>query len=148
MTSLPDPPADVIRYLMIGLGLGTLPTSNGNWPISVAKELDNPDNAITVYDTTGSDDGRSMIDGELFGHSGIQIRLRSRTYTAGYAKMDAIQTELAQNVSQRTVSVGSNLYTVWSCSRIGDIIPLGTDEGSSKRYLFTMNLFCSLKKVN
>ena len=79
-------PADVLRYALIDLGVGTLPTDNGDWPIQVAAQSDTPDETLTIYDTLGIDDGRHMGDGERFEHHGIQIRVRGKASEHGLGK--------------------------------------------------------------
>src|SRR5688572_13398595 len=88
-------PGEVVAYLLVELGLGATPTnppaSPATWPVYAEGEPDTPDNCITVYTTAGRSDGRSMIDGELFEHYGVQIRIRGRTQTDGWQKASAVR---------------------------------------------------------
>lgn len=139
-------PADVLRRLLIQLGLGTAPETRPleSWPIYASNEPSDPDNCITVYDTAGTDDGRSMIDGELFGHYGIQVRVRSLDHATGWLKADAIQTALAETVYDNAVTIGGSSYLVHSANKIGDVLALGKDVSDTKRSLFTLNAVLSL----
>jgi hypothetical protein len=50
--SLDHFPADIIRQLLIDLGVG-LDVTATDWPAFSQKEPDSPDNVITVFDTMG-----------------------------------------------------------------------------------------------
>src|SRR5687768_852739 len=89
-------PAEVVAQMLIDLGEGSDPASDGAWPCGYSSEpADLPDNRITVYDTTGADFGGSMIDGELWGTFGIQVRVRAATHGVGWTKLQGIQDVLA-----------------------------------------------------
>ncbi len=139
-------PANVTRHLLIDLGLGTDPEASNVWPIYAEGEPDAPDNVITIYTTAGGDDGRSMIDGEVFGPYGIQIRVRSATPSVGWTKMDAIWTALNYEVNDRTVDIDASKYTFQCFSKIGDILCLGKDVANSKRNLFTLNALAYIEQ--
>lgn len=139
-------PADVIRYLLISLDLGSLPTDLEDWPIFYGDEPNTPDNCITLYDTPGTDQGRSMIDGALFGFYGFQVRVRAATKSAGYLKALGIQTVMAQSVIRETVTIEGTGYFVHSISNIGDVLDLGKPPQSS-RVLFTINAVTSVRQL-
>ena len=135
--------AEIIRSMLVDLGLGTDPSSQGLWPIFVSNEPNRPDNCITIYDTASSDDGRSMVDGELFSHEGLQVRVRSVDYPTGYTKANSIRTALAKSINFRTTYIDSQGYLVYCCSKIGNVLPIGTEQ-TSKRQLFTLNCLVSM----
>lgn len=142
-------PGDITRWLLIGLGLGADPEESTVWPIFATSEPDAPDNCLTLYDTTGSDDGSSMIDGELYTHHGVQVRIRAATHSGGgYAKASAIRHALAELVHDETVHVGATTYLVQCYARIGEVLTLGKDAPNSKRSLFTLNATVSLKLIS
>lgn len=145
--TLTHSPADVLRWLLVALGYGTDPDDGSAWPAFTGGEPGSPDAVITTYDTQGTDDGRSMIDGELFGNAGVQIRVRSATHAAGWVKADAIQTALAEAVYDETVHIGAATYLVHCVSGIGDVLALGKETPTSKRSLFTLNVTVSLKQL-
>lgn len=141
-------PAEVVRALLISLGMGTDPASETSWPIFSTGEPDTPDNCITVYDTPGIGDGRSMVDGELFTHYGFQVRVRAITALVGWQKANAIRTAMAQSVSKMRVSVDSSRYYVQCIAKIGNVLPLGRDTGNSRRYLFTLNAVVPIRQIS
>ncbi len=147
-------PAEVIQWLLIALGQGTIPTDAGAWPCHATNEPSQPDDCLTVYDTTGQSDGRSMIDGALWQHFGFQVRVRSKDHRLGWVKADAIRDALSLSTYHRSVSIPGDsggptaTYHVWSVNKIGVILPLGTDQGRSKRSLFTLNAIAALRPTN
>ena len=58
--SLAHLPEDIVRYLLIDLSVGTLPSDVDDWPIYATQEPDKPDNVITVYGTEGNKHGRCI----------------------------------------------------------------------------------------
>ena len=144
--TLTHSPADIVRRVLIDLGLGVDPPSTP-WPVFASGEPDTPDNCITVYDTAGLDHGRSMIDGELFGHNGVQVRVRSNSHATGWTKADAIQTGMAKSVYQETVTISGQAYLVHAIAKIGDVLTFGKETPTSKRSLFTINALASIKEV-
>ena len=138
-------PAHIVQRLIVSLGLGTLPSAAGSWPVYATAEPQDPDNVITVYDTAGQSDGRSMIDGELFEHNGIQVRVRATTHEVGWPKADAIQTGLALSVYDETVTIDGTAYLIHSINRIGQVIPIGKETPLSKRSVFTINALALIR---
>lgn len=133
-------PADIVRWLMVALGMGIDPASgtSSNWPIFQGSESNAPDNVITTYNTTGQGQGVSLIDGEVFTHYGFQVRVRSGSDPEGYTKIASIRYQLAR-VLDRTVSIASSHYLIHKISNIGDPIQIGKDAPGSKRSLHTLN---------
>lgn len=140
-------PADILAQLIVDLGKGTDPTAGGAWPVFVAGEPTAPDNAITVYDTTPQDDGRSMIDGEMLGHFGFQVRVRGTTHSVAYVKAEAVRVALEESVYDRTVHRDGSTYLV-HCVAKTNFLSIGKDVPTSKRSLFTINGLVSLKYAN
>jgi hypothetical protein len=145
MTALQNTPSDVVRQLLIDLSCATLPSDAEDWPAYEGQEPDSPDSCITVYTTTGIDDGRSQIDGELWQHYGIQIRVRSSNSVDGWKKANAIRELLAKDVKRTIVVVlldntgtATTDYGVAAITGISQTIPLGK-EPHSNRFLFTIN---------
>ena len=134
-------PADILSILLINHGLGILPSgqSNIDWSVFTDNEPNTPDKVITVYNTTGRINARLQI-GMVAEMHGIQVRVRSDLSTTGYTKAREIAIELDEQVYQEYVTVDSTLYCVHSFSRIGDVIPLGTDSRTpTKRNIYTVN---------
>lgn len=129
-------PADIVRYALVGLEAGTLPSAGGAWPISVNKELDSPDETVTIFDTQGKDDGRSMIDGTRDEHPGIMLRVRARSIPAAHNKAKELASTL-DTLYQEEVRIGDEEYLLHSVSRVGNPIP--ASDPNSERKLFTVN---------
>ncbi len=139
-SQLQHSPADILRYLLVQGGYGTLPEADGVWPIAAMQELPDPDNTITLYDTTGKIDGVTQPDGEIQEHYGVQIRLRSTLGTNGWTKLSAIRAYLSETIQNFYVTIDSIIYRVWCVTNIGSIISLGKDGSNSRRRLYTLNV--------
>lgn len=133
-------PAEIISQLLQDLALGVAPQANNTpWQTFDSDEPDSPDNCITCYDTLGHDDGRSNLDGTLWAHYGVQVRIRSKGFAAGNVKAIAIRAGLA-GVSRRAVHIGTAAYWVPVVANIGQVISLGKNKPETMRNLFTINL--------
>lgn len=141
-------PADILRWLLVQLGLGTDPGNAGSWPVYCSSEPHAPDNCITTYDTEQRGDGRSQISGEMFQHYGVQIRIRSVDHPTGYVKANALANALDQSVYQEVVTVSGTRYLIHAVSRSSAVLPLGKEVPASKRSLFTINLLVSLRLLS
>ena len=139
--------ADVIRKLLIDLSLGTQPSANADWPVYCASEPSFPDNCITVYDTEGMSDGRSMVDGEVWGHNGFQIRIRAVSHTVGWLKADSIWVALSLVQRVTVTPAVDTSYLIPCIAGIGDVLVLGKDMNSSRR-LFTINATTPLRMTD
>lgn len=145
-TTLIDSPAQIVQALLVQLGLATDPVLNPGaaWPAFVRSEPNVPDDCITVKDTAGVSDGRSMINGELWEHYGFQIRVRSTSDQVGWNQAEAIREGLAK-VYMATVKTPDNQrWTVQAVTGIKEVLPLGKDTSASKRSLFTVNAMLPL----
>ena len=145
-------PAAIVRQLLVDLGLGFNPVGGDqatlDWSCFYGQEPDRPDECITVFTTEGQDDGRSMMDGEIWHHYGIQIRLRARDERTGYAKLSGIRKTLSQGVYRRQVTVGPNVFQIQCGAKFSSVLPLGKDISTSKRQLFTLNLIAWIDQLN
>jgi hypothetical protein len=143
--TLEHSPADILREALVSLGVITDPdvSPGAAWPAFVAGEPSSPDNVITLFDTTPQADGRSMIDGEVDYHYGIQIRVRSTTHPIGYQKAEALRRAMAESLYNRPVNLQSATYLV-RCVTGLSILTLGKEVPLAKRFLFTINCFVVL----
>lgn len=145
--SLTHSQAEVVQYLLADLGHGILPSDlPGSWPIYALKEVDTPDDLITVYDTVGRNQGKTQFDGEVQEMHGVQIRIRAALNYLGRRKAREIQVGL-DPVRLKNVTVESSVYLVHSLSRSGDVNSLG-NEPNTKRELFTVNFLVALRQVS
>ena len=144
--------AEIIAQLLIDLGLGTDPTDNSDWPIYATEEPNEPDNVITIYDTVGTQDGRTMVDGEVQEHEGIQIKIRAINHDTGNRKANDLKIAIDQTIERDTVQVASILgtgtldYFVQAVSRVSGPLALG-EEVDSHRNVFTINAIVALREV-
>jgi hypothetical protein len=134
-------PADVVRWMIVGLGLGTDPSAAAAWPVYAEGEPPAPDETITVYTTDGVDSPRTMSDGATNGTCGFQVRVRSVRHDSGFQKASEIANKLTdpEFVRNLTVTVGASDYLVYSVDYTGNVIPLGKESPDSRRSLFTVN---------
>lgn len=139
-------PAQIIQQMMIDLGEGTDGSPNNSWPIFATVEPNDPDNCITVYDTQGTDDGRTMTDGRAEEHHGIQVRVRAYDHSTGYVKTKAIRNDF-ETLQNKQVSLDLQLYLVECVNKIGDVLPLGQDAPDSKRRAFTLNVVTPITRL-
>lgn len=136
MSALLHDPADVVRRLMIALGLGTDPP-DGEWPVYSPAEPANPDAVISVKGTAGRDVLRDGITGERVEMFGVQIMVRAATNAAAYPKASAIAAAL-DAVSWDTVTLDGTAYTVDHLIRTSGPLPLGHEQ-NSKRSRVSLN---------
>ena len=148
--SLENSPADVVRWLLIQLGLGTNPEDEKNWPVEVSNEPDKPDNLITVYDTAGITDGRVQRTGETAEHRGVMFQIRGTSQPVAWGKAEEIKTVIDESVVNSTVIIGAGTagkeYVVFSITRHSGPVSLGREPGTN-RFLFTINAVVALRQV-
>ena len=132
-------PAEIIQYYLDDQSLGSLPSSDGLWPVFATSMPDTPDNAICVYDTEGKGEGREHISGATHFQHGIQVRVRSSSHKVGYQKAGDII--LAFDALHRAeVPLGSDTYMIHAVNMTSPILPLGLDEApASRRRSFVIN---------
>ena len=147
MSSLTHSPADVIRWLLIDLGLGTDPSVSGSWPIHTSSEPDSPDNSISVYDTAGIKDGRIQRTGETREHSGIMLQIRGVTQPIAWAKANAANIILDESIDKSLITISSTDYIVYAVTRHSGPLSLGREPGTN-RFLFTINAVVALRQIN
>ena len=122
--SLVHSPADIIRTLLVDLGLGTLPEDSGSWPIYLANTPDSPDSTITVTDTASRKTGRTQFDGQIQEHHGFQVAIRDANHKDGYEKADAIKVALDETIQLDTVSIQENVGHLYN----SDLLFIGRVE--------------------
>lgn len=143
-------PAEVLQKVLVALELcSEPPTDNyspGSWPVFVSNEPDRPTECVTLFDTTGIFNGRTMVDGEKQGHYGIQIRLRSETYAAGFQKIYRICTTLDE-MYYIVVTIEGSQYRVQCANRTNDPVSLGKQVPANRNDLFTVDLLLMLRML-
>lgn len=147
VTNLNHSPADVMRFLLIALGLGTEPRFGTNWPVNVSNEPATPDNVITLYDTEAGAQDERVMSGEMACRYGFQVRVRAIDDPTGWQKINSIRESLAL-LYEKNLTIGSEVYEAQASVKIGNIIPLGRDVGSSMRSLFVLNAMAVIRRVS
>lgn len=141
-------PNDVLRRLLVNMGKGVLPGApTAVWPIGVVRP-DKPDNCVTVYETEGRRDGRTMNGGEVWYHPGVQIEVRSADHNTGYLKANQLATCCDEEIYNETVTFEGKTYTITNVSRVGQVMSLGYETPESRRELFTFNATVTITQVN
>jgi len=110
-----------------------------------------PDNCITIYNTSGLVTGRTMIDGRVFQKHGLQFRVRSKDHPTGWTRIDALS-RFAQRVYEAAVHVTrdgvDSRYLIKCFVSIGNVLDLGKDANNSDRNLFTLNLMAAISPLS
>lgn len=148
--SLSHSPAEVVRKLLVDLGLATAPTTPpGGWPAYVDHCPDVPARSLCVYNTESRLQGRRMVDGVVCEHYGLQVRVQSEPLAPEYAmnRARSIATVFAEQVLRNNVAIGSSTYLVQSIARTSGVLSLGMDTANRHR-LFTINFLVSLRQLS
>ena len=143
-------PATILAAFIINsLGKMTVPTDGESWPL-YSPHMPDGDNVETncgvVHDTLGVNDVRSISSGVVSEHPGVQIRIRTNDYNAGFAKIEDIALAL-DVVANETFTIGSESYKIHNVSRASPITSLGVEPGTKRRMFFTVNYLLTLKKL-
>lgn len=136
MAALLHSPADVVRRLVIALGLGTDPSA-GSWPVYAPVEPANPDNVITVTTQAGRDLGRDMVTSTRLEMYGVQLLVRGSTEAVGYPKASAVADAL-DTLFWDSVTLDGTSYTCKHLIRSSGPISLGY-EANSRRWRCSLN---------
>lgn len=149
MSATLNPPARIIRKLLIDLGLA-VNSSTAEWSTFVSFLPDTPDTAIVVYDTAGVQQGRIMRTGEKVEKPGIQIRFRSSDYPKAWGKARAVADALDVAGGSTVVLTGPNeTVFIQNISRTSNILTTGIEEeGDRKRHNLTLNAIITMRKVS
>jgi arylamine N-acetyltransferase len=140
--------ADVVRWLLVALGLGGNPTVSPlpAWPVYKGAEPNTPDDVITIRDTSGRLVGAIQHSGEWQEYYGIQVRVRSTTDPVGFARVELIRDTLDRSVLDQAVTVDGVTYCVHAMTRVGGVMDLGNASGS-KRIVWTVNYLADLRRA-
>jgi hypothetical protein len=141
---------DIIAKLLVDAGDGDLFSASGadKWPIYTGFLPDDKDQAICIYGTAGSPDGRIMRTGERIEHPGIQIRIRSLKYVPTSLKADQIAATIDSIAGDEVTMEPGTVYSIANISRSGTPLNLGPEEatGSKRRFNFTVNATVTYRK--
>lgn len=140
----PIPTALILSQLLINEGYGSEGPSSP-WPVFVGFMPEDSDNAVGLYDTAGTFNGRLMTTGEIIIHPGFQIQSRSVDYSSALEKIQSIALFL-DTVFEESVTIDANTYIIQSVSRQGDILNMGMSDPDRMRQYFSMNALATLRK--
>ncbi len=140
-------PASIIAYYIINtLGKMSDPGSGSAFPLWVSHLQGKPSNAGAIYDVPGIIEQRQM-SGLVPTHQGIQIKIRAIYSEIGYAKIEDIASALDE-VFDESVEIGVEEYVIQNIGRSSPIVPLGIEEGTKRRFLFTINYLLTMRKIS
>ena len=143
---------DVIRYLLILLGLGVHPSTAATdvaWKVNVNSEPDTPDDVITIYGVgEGPRFGRDMPTGEQNVHDAIQVRVRSSKQTRAYEKAREIARKFDYDIDHNGVTINGVSYLVHSINRTSEPAHLGKQSPTSHRDLYTFNATVAISQLS
>jgi acyl-CoA synthetase (AMP-forming)/AMP-acid ligase II len=134
-------PADVIRKLLADAGklTATFPGFSGGLPLTTA------DDAVGLYDTGGTTEGRAK--GVLVTHPGLQVRVRSKDRGEGYEKLSSIIDELAAVRNREVVmQPGVEVWSVAAFTLTSTPAQLGQEE-KNRRFHFSANGTLTLRRT-
>ena len=114
--------------------IAKLLTSKGFQPTYYASEPPTPDDVITVYDSVGV--APLHVEMEVR-RPGIQVRVRDRSYDAGYARQVSVMNELLSWVGEEGQSL---VFTGLEMS--GDVYSLGRDENNRSILVANYQVIC------
>lgn len=145
--ALTHTPAHILQVLLIELGVGTNPSLNGLWPIYIGNEPDEPDDVITIYNTSGLAGYRSAIDNIRQEYPGIQVRVRGSTNKEVGTRAHLIAATIDQQILRESVTIDGVSYCIHSVMRTGTVMDIGKETGVAKRSLFTINALITVETV-
>lgn len=145
------PQEEIVQKLLIDSGLVGDPESpdTPEWPLFVDAMPEDPDNCLVVDGQAGTIEGRFMVNGEVQGMQGVRIALRSNDPKVGYQLLWDVQQYLDETVYLTEVEIepeegtDTEVYTVHSMTRQGQILRLGQGQTSASCWLFSVNYLVS-----
>lgn len=153
--ALDHSPAEIIRGLLVQLGLGVNPDDDPGvaWPAYYSLTPDKANECITVVDTTGITHGRTHVDGITQEKYGIQISVRSTHVASGRRKAQDIAQAMDEDVLRNQITLdvttgsASASYLIQSVTRQGSVLSPGIEPGTNRR-LFTANFLASIRALD
>lgn len=122
-------------------GKGTKPT--GAWPVFEGSEPDQPDDVITVYETTPLVHARIQVTGEEQQHRGFTIRVRGRDKNQVRQKAEDVSHDLLRNFLDQTVTLTTptQQYLIPSVAQ-ARVVPFGKMTSPNGVGLWLVNVNC------
>lgn len=138
----------IIVQLMIQNGVASQVPPNGvpvlPWPAYANVLPPQPDEVIVVTETTGTDQGRTMFDGEMMSHFGFQVMVRGQDDQDTPQQALALRWWMQTGVPTQTVTLLNSdsvpvTYLIPCISGISQVHKLGRDRADTGRYKCTIN---------
>ena len=145
-----ESPASVVASYLTGVALMSVPSAESDWPLYISYLRDDQgvkDNAGAIYNTTPTKDGRRMRVGTVLQHFGIQIIIRALSEETGWAKCNVLANQLDTVTNVDVLHTDGFTYRLHNISRMGGINPLGEEQTTKRRKLFSMNFLISMTKL-
>lgn len=140
-------PAKILKeYLITALMLQT-PSGAIEWPVYLQSLPDGDsieDDAVCLMDIVGNKDGRLMA-GTVIQHFGVQLKTRSNNYQDGWDKTNAIA-EVLDSVLNESVLCSGGTYQINNITR-NTLDSIGQEEGTKRRWLFTIDFLLTIKQI-
>ena len=141
--SLNHSPGKVLQHYLVDEGLVAIPTSlSTTWSVFLGHKPPKPDKCVTLFNREGTHDGRSMIDGYVYEHHGVQIITRADTHNNAWTKARAIVLSL-DSINRTLVPIGSDTYRIQSITRTTESLDLGR-EPETGCFLSSLNVIVAL----
>ena len=117
-----------IKDQLVTAGLGLTFGTN----LFIGREPPKPNNSVTIYDTSGFGPELTLDGNSGYEYPSIQIRIRNKTYQAGWTMAQTIKDTL-HGLSMETIN--TTIYTVITCSSG----PAFLDWDNEERVRFVIN---------
>ncbi len=125
------PSIDIAKLLELEVALDLQFADN----LFVAKEPTQPDNCITIYDTTNKGVRLGLNDISNYYYCAFQVRIRNNHYTNGWAIANDIVTLLH---GRANITVDGSIYKIITC--VNGPVPLQWDEKNRAIIVINFNL--------
>lgn len=149
MTVTTHSPARILAAYLVAQSLATAHDSGSAWACFDNFMPDDEavsDSAIAVYDTGGAQSGRQVSNGDPIEFPAVQVRIRSLSDDAAWAKAKAIAAAM-NALTSGSVSLGGSDYTLRSVSQQSPVLPLGRERGPRRRVSLTINYLVTLTEA-
>ena len=146
-----DSPAMIVQRFLLDQAPNPVvkdPTSGQPWGLFISALPDQPDECVAIYDTTGLTDGRIQRTGQEVVHPGIQFTVRSRKYTTGWTQaMAIVNAMILYATTPPKIVLNGSAYHLQCAKMTGPILPLGFEQGTKRRELFTINYILTIPEL-
>lgn len=143
-----SPAMIMVAYVIEKLDKMTDPSDGDDWPLYTSHMPDSLDvktDCGAIFGTGGVNDPRGM-EGGVSQHPGVQLRIRSKSHSTGYAKIEDVASTL-DGVMNDTITISGKEYAIQNVSRASPIVDMGVEPGTKRRFSFTVNYLLTMKRL-